>query len=337
MKNHKLKLSFLLFLLGFYSTYSQYTEVINSNKPGFSESPYSVGSGVYQFESNLSLKDNSIEPTFSVPQSFGFDLIFRTSFFSEKLEFNTQITYQRDKVAFKNIFISDYFSSGLSRVTIGAKYLLFQQKYEDKSKETRSWKRRHAFDKKRLTPSIAIYAGLNTDFLNNIHKTGSISPKLGLLFQQNLSTDFNLVSNFFYDKIGTKFFEYSYIITATISFSDRWSTFFENQTVFQKYRNNINLGAGLAFLSNRNLQLNTSLRYVMEGKSEGVFASFGVSYRINKHKDSFKEKIPTIESAKDTPISNYNKKQKSFFKRLFGVFTKKKKTNRKRSKRKRNN
>ena len=127
MKNHKLKLSFLLFLLGFYSTYSQYTEVINSNKPGFSESPYSVGSGVYQFESNLFLKDNSIEPTFSVPQSFGFDLIFRTSFFSEKLEFNTQITYQRDKVAFKNIFISDYFSSGLSRVTIGAKYLLFQQ------------------------------------------------------------------------------------------------------------------------------------------------------------------------------------------------------------------
>ena len=338
MKNHQLKLSFLLFLLGFSSTYSQYTEVINSNKPGFSESPYSVGAGVYQFESSLFLKDTSIEPTFSIPQSFGFDMLFRTSFFSEKLEFNAQVTYQKDKVAFKNVFTSDYSSTGLSRVTIGAKYLLFQQKYEDKSKETRSWKRRHAFDKKRLTPSIAIYAGLNTDFLNDINKTGSISPKLGILFQQNLSTDFNLISNFFYDKIGTEFFEYSYIITATINFSDRWSTFFENQTVFQKYQNNINLGIGFAFLYHRDLQLNTSLRYVMEGQSKGFYAGLGVSYRINKHKDSYKEEeSKTINNKKDTPISSYNKKQNSFFNRLFSIFTKKKKKLRKRSKRKKNN
>lgn len=53
MKNYKLKLFSLLFLLGFSSIYGQYTEVINSNKPGFSESPYSVGTGIYQFESNL--------------------------------------------------------------------------------------------------------------------------------------------------------------------------------------------------------------------------------------------------------------------------------------------
>jgi hypothetical protein len=338
MKNHKLKLSFLLFLLSFSSIYSQYTEVINSNKPGFSESPYSVGTGVYQFESNLFLRNTPIDPTFSIPQSFGFDMLFRTSFFLEKFEFNAQITYQKDKIAFKNIFTSDYATIGFSRVTIGAKYLLFHQEYEDKSKETRSWKRRHAFDKKRLIPSIAIYAGLNTDFLNDIHKTGHLSPKLGLLFQQNLSTNFNLVSNFLYDKIGTEFFEYSYIITATINFSDRWSTFFENQTVFQKYQNNINLGTGLAFLYHRDLQLNTSLRYVIEGKSKGFYAGLGVSYRVNKHKDSFKDKeSATINSKKDTPISNYNKKQNSFFNRLFSIFTKKKKTVRKRPKRKKNN
>ena len=53
MKNRNLKLFLLLSILGFSSNYSQYTEVINSNKPGFSESPYSVGTGVYQFESNF--------------------------------------------------------------------------------------------------------------------------------------------------------------------------------------------------------------------------------------------------------------------------------------------
>tara|TARA_B110000240_G_scaffold191987_1_gene235406 strand:- start:242 stop:1258 length:1017 start_codon:yes stop_codon:yes gene_type:complete len=338
MKNNKLKLSFLLFLLSFSSIYCQYTEVINSNKPGFSESPYSVGTGVYQFESSLFLRNISIDPTFSTPQSFGFDMLFRTSFFLEKLEFNAQVTYQKDKIAFKNIFTSDYPTTGLSRAIIGAKYLLFHQEYQDKSKEIRSWKRRHAFDKNRLIPSIAIYAGLNTDFLNDNHKTGQISPRFGLLFQQNLSTNFNLVSNFFYDKIGTEFFEYSYIITATINFSDRWSTFFENQTVFQKYQNNINLGTGLAFLYQRDLQLNTSLRYAVEAKSKGFYAGIGISYRVNKHNDSFKnEERATINRKKDTPISSYNKKQNGFFNRLFSFFTKKKKTVRKRPKRKKIN
>ena len=113
MKNHLLKLSCLFFLLGFSSAYSQYTDVINSNKPGFSESPYSVGRGIYQFEGNLFLRNTSIEPTFSIPQSFGFDMLFRTSLLSEKLELNAQVSYQRDKIAFKNIFTS--FKSNLDK------------------------------------------------------------------------------------------------------------------------------------------------------------------------------------------------------------------------------
>ena len=148
MHKPKLNLFLILILFSFPSIYSQYTEVINSNRPGFSESPYSVGKGVYQFESNLFLRNTSIEPTFSIPKSLGVDLLFRTSFFLEKLELNAQVTYQNDKVAFKNVFTSDYNTSGFSNFTIGAKYLVFQQEYEDKTKEVRSWKRRMAFDKK---------------------------------------------------------------------------------------------------------------------------------------------------------------------------------------------
>ena len=334
MKNRNLKLFLLLSILGFSSIYSQYTEVINSNKPGFSESPYSVGTGVYQFESNFFLRNTSIEPTFSKPQSFGFDMLFRTSFFLEKLEINAQASYQRDKIAFKNIFTSHYFSSGLSKFTIGAKYLVFQQKYEDKSKEVRSWKRRNAFDTKRLIPSVAIYAGMNTDFVTDIYKTGSMSPKAGILLQNNLSVDFNIISNFYYDKIGTDFAEFSYIITGTYNFNNRWSAFFENQTIFQKNQNNTNLGTGLAFLLNRDLQINTSARLLIEGKAQGFYGGLGVSYRINRHKDAYKEIDEKGNNVKNTPISRYNKKQNGFFKRLFSIFTKKKRSNRKR---KRNN
>ncbi|MEE9407630.1 MAG: transporter [Polaribacter sp.] len=335
MKNQQLKFFTFLFIFGFSSIYSQYTEVINSNKPGFSESPYSVGSGVYQFESNFFYRNTSIEPTFTIPQSFGADISFRTSFFLEKLEFNAQLTYQRDKVAFKNIFTSHYFTSGLSQLTIGAKYLIFQQEYTDKTKEVRSWKRRNAFDKKRFIPSVAVYVGMNTDFVNDIHKTGNISPKVGVLLQNNLTNDLNVITNFYYDKIGTDFSEFSFIITATQNFGDRWSAFFENQGVFQKYQNNSNLGLGLAYLFSKDLQINTSGRMLFEGKAQGFYAGLGVSYRINKHEDSYIDLNESGKELKNTPITRYNKKQGSFFNRLFSIFKKKDKGTKTRPKRSR--
>jgi len=332
---NRLPLFIISFFIGSVMVFAQYTEVINSNKPGFSESPYSVGKGVYQFESNIFLRNTSISTTFSKPQSLGIDMLFRTSFFLDKLELNAQLTYQKDKIAFKNIFTSHYFTSGLSRMTIGAKYLVYQQTYKDKSKEIRSWKRRNAFDITRLIPSVAVYLGMNTDFVNDIHKTGSITPKVGVLLQQNLTQDFNVITNFYYDNIGTDFAQYSYIITLTQSFSNRWSAFFENQMVIQKYQNNINLGAGLAYLYNRNLQFNTSARLIFEGKTQGYYAGLGVSYRIDKHQDPFIEIDNKGKALKETPNSNYNKKQSNFFNRFLNIFKKKAKSSRTRSKKSR--
>ena len=323
------------FFIGSVTVFAQYTDVINSNKPGFSESPYSVGKGVYQFESNVFLRNTAITSTFSKPQSLGIDLLFRTSFFLDKLELNAQLTYQKDKVAFKNIFTSQYFTSGLSNMTIGAKYLVYQQAYKDKSKEIRSWKRKNAFDLARLIPSVAVYLGMNTDFVNDIHKTGSITPKIGLLLQQNLTQDFNVITNFYYNNIGTDFAQYSYIITLTQSFSNRWSAFFENQMVFKKDQDNLDLGAGLAYLYSRNLQFNTSARLLFEGKTQGYYAGLGVSYRINKHQDPFKELDNQGGNLKETPISKYNKKQSNFFNRFLNIFRKKAKGSRTRTKKSR--
>ena len=332
---NRLHLFVISFFIGSVTVFAQYTDVINSNKPGFSESPYSVGKGVYQFESNVFLRNTAITSTFSKPQSLGIDLLFRTSFFLDKLELNAQLTYQKDKVAFKNIFTSQYFTSGLSNMTIGAKYLVYQQAYKDKSKEIRSWKRKNAFDLARLIPSVAVYLGMNTDFVNDIHKTGSITPKIGLLLQQNLTQDFNVITNFYYNNIGTDFAQYSYIITLTQSFSNRWSAFFENQMVFQKDQDNLDLGAGLAYLYSRNLQFNTSARLLFEGKTQGYYAGLGVSYRINKHQDPFKELDNQGGNLKETPISKYNKKQSNFFNRFLNIFRKKAKGSRTRTKKSR--
>jgi hypothetical protein len=333
MKNLFLKFFITLIVFISSSTQAQYTDVINSNKPGFSESPYSVGTGVYQFETNVFYKNTSIEPTFSIPESFGADLLFRTSFFLEKLELNAQLTYQKDEVTFHNVFTSQYSNSGLSKFTIGAKYLLFQPEYTDKTKEVRSWRKRHAFDKKRLIPSVAFYLGVNTDVVDDLYKTESISPKLGVLLQQNITDRFNIVYNGYYDKIGTDFFELSYIITATQNLNYNWSGFIEHQAIFKKEQNNLNIGAGLAYLVNEDFQLNTSARFLKEGKSQGFYGGFGISYRIDTHSDSYTDLDDSGQVIKDTPISRYNKKQNGFFSRIFSVFKKKdkKKSVRKRS------
>jgi hypothetical protein len=321
MKNLFTK-SFLAFLFLINNTLqAQYTDVINSNKPGFSESPYSVGTGIYQFETGFFMKDTRIENSSYRPKSLGVDLLFRTSFFLEKLELNTQLTYQKDKDAFNNIS-----TSGLSNFIIGAKYLVFQPKYTDKTKEVRSWKRRKAFDFKRLIPSVAIYIGMNTDLVNDTYKTESITPKAGILLQHNLTNQFNVISNVYYDKIGTDFSEISYIITATHNFRSRWSGFLEHQATFIENQNNINFAAGVAYLFSKDFQINTSARYLMEGNASGFYAGLGASYRINKHKDSYKELDENGKEIKETPITRYNDEQKGgFFSRILNVFKKKEK------------
>ena len=326
--NNPLRLLVLLLCLYPLGMVAQYTGVINSNRPGFSESPYSVGTGVYQFETSYFLRKVSIEPTFSRPRSSGINLLFRTSFLKEQLELNLDLSYQKDQVAFKNIFTSSYNTSGLGKFTLGAKYLLYEQEYKDKSKEIRSWVERHKFDWKRLIPSVAVYAGINTDFVNDIHKTGGMTPKFGVLLQNDLTRDLNVITNIYYDQIGSDFSNISYIVTTTYSFNDRWSTFFENQSIFDNFKNSTNFGSGFAYLYNRNLQLNSSLRFVAEGKATGIYTSFGLSYRIDKHED---ELVELDERGNPIKEDEGTVKKKGFFEKIWGKITgifkgKKKKT-----------
>ena len=310
---------------------AQYTGVINSNRPGFSESPYSVGSGVYQFETSIFHRKIDRLPTFSRPQASGVDFLFRTSFFMEKLELNLNFGYQKGQIAFQNIFNSSYDKTGIRNLTVAAKYLIYEQEYEDKSKEVRSWKRRHSFDWKRLIPSVAGYVGVNTgigDPVFNLYDNGGFSPKVGVLLQNDLTRELNVVTNIYYDRITTDAPELSYIITATYSLDERWSTFFENQTISNKYQVESNLGSGIAYLWNRNLQLNSSFRLVADGRAQGFYASFGASYRLDRHADDYEEVDEFGNPIEDDEFEDT--KKKGFFGKLFGgitnIFKNKKKT-----------
>lgn len=277
------KLLLLSFLCSFAKMYGQYTDIINSNRPGYSESPYSVGLGVYQFEAGLFLNSSENNKTYHSSKSFGTNFIFRTSFFKEKFEINTQLSLQRDQTTFTDLSEEKYTNVGLSKFLVGAKYLLYEQTYDDKTKEIRSWKRRHAFDWKRLIPSISLYAGVNTNFVGEAYKKEKMTPKVGLLLQNNLSASLNVVSNIFYDAIGDEYAELVYLFTGTYIFQRNWSAFAEYKGSNNNFRTAHDFGIGLAYLFNRNVQIDAAARIHQNGNNSEKYAAIGFSYRLDRH------------------------------------------------------
>mgnify|MGYP003499122278 FL=1 len=93
----KIRLStFALTLFSFATGYSQHTDVINSNRPGESQSAFSVGKTVFQAETGIygiKEKHSLLETKTS---GFGFDLSLRYGAFLEQLEFNIDLQYQND-------------------------------------------------------------------------------------------------------------------------------------------------------------------------------------------------------------------------------------------------
>ena len=286
------KFILIVLLIGsVFSVKAQYTEVINSNQPGFSESPYGVGKNVYQFESSLFYRKADASETFSNPKAVGLNLQFRTSFFDEKLEFNLTTALQNNTFAFKNVFESSETRFTLSQLTLAAKYLVFVPNYKKKEKEIRSWNKRHAFSWDRWVPHIAAYGGFNFgSILDDFNGRGGITPKIGVLLQNELSNQLNVITNFYYNYIGGRLPEFSYILTATYNFNKQWSGFAEHQALFNKQEKQSNLGLGVAYLMSNDLQLNGALKATFQAENNiGVYFGVGASYRIDRHVDEFIE------------------------------------------------
>jgi len=291
---------------------AQYTEIINSKRPGFSESPYSIGTDVFQFETGLFYRTSNNNALDARPNTIGGELFFRYGKFLEKLEINAKVAFQNDEVS--NPFGDNFNSSGISELTIGAKYLIYQQKYTDKSKEIRSWKRRMAFDKKRLIPSVGAFVGINTNFLGDGFKENELSIKGAVLLQNDFSDRLVLLTNLIADKILSDSNEYSYIATMTYALSYKWSYFIENQGVFEKgFLPEFHFGSGVAYLFSSNLQLDASVRTNFFDDYSYLYSSIGVAWRIDRHQD----KIINISSPKDKLNKKRNRKKGNFFSRIF--------------------
>jgi len=290
---------FIFFILCFQLSFAQYTELINSKRPGFSDSPYSVGTGVYQIEAGLFYKNignylywdqkNQQNIRYKA-NSIGTDITLRTSQFFERLELDLDLTFVSENRDYLQPTVHQESVLGLSKLTFGAKYMVYSPTYTDKTKEIRSWKKRHSFDWKRLLPAVAVYAGLNTNFLSDLHKNpDGMSPRIAIFTQNDLSNKFIILTNFIADKLFTDEAENSFILTATYSLTEKIAIFGEGQGFLRKnVPNDIQYGVGGAYLLNKNLQVDASLRFINDERGDHTFlAGAGLSWRLDRHKDKF--------------------------------------------------
>ncbi len=295
-----LKTFFLLLFIGNFTGHAQYTETINSNRPGSSQGAFAVGPGVLQFEAGG--KYGGQEHILLDTQSdlWGIDYMVRYGFMFEELEvnltgsfLNTAINYERGGST-ETREIRNFESN-----SIGLKYLVYDPyKYaKEKKPNLYSWNAPPKFYWSDLIPAVSVYAGANFAFGDNPYLyegEGKFSPKLAVITQNNWGA-WVLVLNLIADKLGQEYPTYAGIATLTHSFNQRFAVFTEFQEIISDIYSDEIVRAGMAYLFHQDLQADVSGLYNFKHTPSRWEVAVGLSYRFDWHKqDQFLERAEDL-------------------------------------------
>ena len=279
----------LCMLLGLTSMYSQYTDVINSNRPGFSVSAYAVGKNVIQAEMGLAYEQQDHADLNTESNIFGADLSLRYGLLLERLELIWEGTFQNQSITFTNFGLDDS-RTDFSQNRLGLKFLLYDPfKNPERNKPNLySWRANNKFQFRNLLPAISIYGGANLTLGDNPFYPGEpvFSPRAMIATQSRLTPRMVMITNIAYDRIGTDFPELSYVISFSHAFRNpKWSVFAENQGIDSDRYSDILLRGGIAHLFSKNFQADFSMGASIKNTPSRIFISSGISYRLDYHQD----------------------------------------------------
>ena len=301
---------------------AQYTDVINSNRPGASQSAFSVGTNVLQFEVGpyMITEKRKLYPKYKV-SGYGVDFAAHYGFWKEALEINIQGTFQKDTQTYPSIVDVENSRANFKNLNIGAKYLVYDP-HKNKSDKPNlySYHANRGFKWSSLIPAVAVVAGVNYDTKDNPYTASTVeglSYRGGLITQSNFYGGWVFITNVIMDRIGSDQTDFHYILTLTHSFNPKWVVFGETQGIKSDFYADNLFRFGGGYLLNKNLQLDTALTFNTKDTPSVLSLNFGASYRLDRHKD--KNKIDNGTSAKE------QEKRKSRFKNVDK--RKKKKTN----------
>ncbi|SDH49615.1 transporter [Winogradskyella thalassocola] len=281
----------LILTISFNSTYAQYTEVINSNRPGVSKSAFSVGTGIVQFEAGaFTVKEEHALADYDV-SGFGLDFALRYGVLFEQLELSLDGVYQNDNITYNSALIPvEDKRSNFKNFTLGAKYLVYDpyKNAEEAKPNLYSFHANRKFSWKSLIPAVSVYAGANFDSKNNPYTAPGVegvSPKIMVATQNNFNGGWVFVMNLIKDRIGSDYSDFQYIFTLTHSFTPQWVVFGETQGIKSDfYADNI-FRVGGAYLWTKDFQLDANIAFNTKDTPTVFNIAFGASYRLDFHKD----------------------------------------------------
>lgn len=290
--------------------HAQFTDVINSNRPGQSMSAFSVGLTVFQAELGAYGIRQEHDLLKTENAGLGADLSLRYGAFFEQLEVSLDLQYQNDVV--KSPYTS-FRRSAFKTSTIGVKYLVFDpNRMPEKKPNLKSWKANHKFSYRNFIPAVAVYGGANINLSDNefsFPQDRPFTPKL-MLITQNQFGRYVFVINVIADKLLTEHPTKAYVVTLTRGFNDRLSAFIENQGIQSDYYADAIVRTGAAWLVAENIQLDASIGTSLKSTPSMLQGGIGISWRFDKNYEDVMIRVPGDDKKSKDGKKDKSKKEK---------------------------
>lgn len=306
MTNRIKKTFFGIIMCASSATFAQYTDEINANRPGESQSAFAVGKRIFQVETGVyGIKEKHEVLDYEL-KGLGLDLVLRYGAFMENLEFIADVQYQFDQF---DDALGTQNRNDFKQLTLGAKYLLYDpDKYAKiDDKEMYSWKARHRFKWSRLIPAVAIYAGTNIPLGDKLYtfKNDRMSPKV-MAITQHYFGRWVWINNFIYDKFGTDYPSAGIVSTVTRGFNERWSGFVEFQGYMSDWYGDGIGRIGAAHLLTTEMQVDASFNINFKDTPSIMYAAVGFSWRFADH---YNEMWMPTEGSREEEFREQQKKE----------------------------
>lgn len=280
-----------LILLLFSGTFAraQYTETINSNRPGASQGAFSVGTNVLQIEAGGYLGKEKHNLRITDTDILGADYSLRYGLFFEALEVSLMGAFQAENTTIRIGARDEEFKrSNFRSNTLGLKYMVFDPHVSiapDKP-NLYSWKANQRFKWKTLIPAVAVYAGANFSFGENPYLEpgeSNFSPKVALITQNNWRGGWVFVTNIIADKLTEDEPSFTGMLTLTHTFTQKFAGFLEYQAIMSNVYADDIFRTGLAYLVNDDLQFDISGLINFKNTPSRWQVAAGFSYRFDMH------------------------------------------------------
>lgn len=269
---------------------AQYTDLINSNRPGMSMGAYSVGLGVYQMEGQFFV--DRFKGALLQSESFYNNsmVALRVGILKESVEiiYEGAYTFESSTSPIPGGKIST--EQGMLVNRIGAKVMLYDPFKNPKNRPVNvySWKKNNRFNWRNLLPAVALYGGANIGLKNSpyLSENKSFTPRAIIITQSALTPKMVLILNGIYDYIGDNLLEEKTLIASlSHALNRKWSVFIEGQySIYNAYKDQI-FRAGGAYLLNKNLQFDVFGGMNFQDEPAKATIGLGFSYRLDRHKN----------------------------------------------------